>query len=146
MDDDPSVRKLRMGVLFEATTLLRSMGKAIPPTCSANVLQVSIYCVLLRSLFNNWMRRAHVLCCSSTKDIKRVFTSLLSNDWPITSHAVSSLAVFGSTIHAAHQQILPACLPKSRIGLFQARIQGLAWKDSGVYAVSLMGNWCAARK
>ena len=72
-----------------------------------------------------------------------MFHSLLSKeeeeeeeDWPIVSHAVSSLSVFGSTIHSSHQQILPACLPKSRVGLFQARIQGFVWTaSSGVHEV-----------
>ena len=81
---------------------------------------------------------AFVLYSYITKDIQRVFHSLLSKeeDWPIVSHAVSSLSVFGSTIHSSHQQILPACLPKSRVGLFQARIQGFVWTaSSGVHEV-----------
>jgi hypothetical protein len=50
---------------------------------------------------------------------------------------VSALATFGSAIPSAHQQILPACLPKRRLGLFQARVQGMVWRNSKICQVRI---------
>jgi hypothetical protein len=41
---------------------------------------------------------------------------------------MSSLVSFGCTLNSIHQQILPLCLPKVRLGYFQARVKGEVWR------------------
>jgi hypothetical protein len=67
---------------------------------------------------------------SLLQTLHQTFARLLSSkDWAVVSFAISSLVSFGSTCNPAHQRILPLCLPKERVGLFQSRIKGEVWRD-----------------
>jgi hypothetical protein len=123
-------------VLFQAITLLRTIGKVIPPDCPKTILQVStrlrIRKVIANVRSNNFVDSLYYVL----QDLTRIFSRLLSTpSWSIVSHTLSALVYFGSTLHAAHQQILPGCLPKPLLGMFQCRIQGLVWRDSKINKV-----------
>ena len=60
---------------------------------------------------------------------------LSSRDWAVASLGISSVIPFGSDLNPAHQQILPLCLPKVSMGLFQARASGEIWKGNGSYGI-----------
>ena len=63
--------------------------------------------------------------------IRRAFVAFLSSkSWPVASLGVSSVISFASDLHEAHQQILPLCLPKVSMGLFEARASGQIWKGT----------------
>lgn len=55
---------------------------------------------------------------------------LSSKDWAVASLGITSVIPFGSDLNAAHQQILPLCLPKVSMGLFQARASGEIWEGN----------------
>ena len=63
--------------------------------------------------------------------IRRAFVSLLSSkEWAVASLGISSVIPFGSDLNTTHQQILPLCLPKVSMALFQARASGEIWKGN----------------
>ena len=65
------------------------------------------------------------------KTIRRAFASFLSSeDWAASSFGISSVICFGSELNAAHQHILPLCLSKANMGLFQARASGQIWRGT----------------
>ena len=65
------------------------------------------------------------------KGIRRAFVGFLSsNNWAIASLGISSIISFGSDLNETHQQILPLCLPKASMGLFQARASGKIWRGT----------------
>ncbi len=47
-----------------------------------------------------------------------------SSNWALSSLGISSVMLFGSQLHESHQQLLPQCIPQSRMGLLQARTIG----------------------
>jgi hypothetical protein len=55
---------------------------------------------------------------------------LSTNNWAIASLGISSVISFGSDLNETHQQILPLCLPKASLGLFQARASGKIWRGT----------------
>ena len=55
---------------------------------------------------------------------------LSSKDWAVATLGISSVISFGSDLNAAHQQILPLCLPKVSMGLFQSRASGEIWRGT----------------
>jgi hypothetical protein len=55
---------------------------------------------------------------------------LSSKDWAVSSLGISAVIPFGSDLNAAHQQILPLCLPKVSMELFQSRASGEIWKGN----------------
>jgi len=88
---------------FEVLNLLGCIGKAIPSVCTERVLRT----------------------------IRRAFASFLSSeDWAESSFGISSVISFGSELNAAHQHILPLCLSKASMGLFQARASGQIWRGT----------------
>lgn len=67
---------------------------------------------------------------SLVQNIRQTFVQLLScNDWAVVTLAISSLVSFGCTLNSIHQRILPLCLPKVRLGFFQARVKGEVWRE-----------------
>ena len=63
--------------------------------------------------------------------IRRAFVSLLSSkEWAVASIGISSVIPFGSDLNPVHQQILPLCLPKVSMALFQARASGEIWEGN----------------
>ena len=68
-----------------------------------------------------------VLACfpKQTQILRKAFVGLLSSeDWAVSAAGVSSVAVFASDLDPSHQAMLPLCLPKVCMGLFQARASG----------------------
>ena len=55
---------------------------------------------------------------------------LFNTNWTVSSSGISSVVLFASDLNAVHQEILPMCLPKASMGLFQARASGEVWKGS----------------
>lgn len=63
--------------------------------------------------------------------IRDIFHRVLTaKDAAIVRSALSSLAQFGHNLSSAHVRHLPTFLPKDRIPQFQARNQGMIWKNS----------------
>ncbi len=91
------VEKQHSILKFEVLHLLGHIAKAVPSNGSEKVL----------------------------KSIRRAFIYFLSsNDWSVISSGISSVVQFASDLNAAHQGILPLCLPPSSMGVFQKRASG----------------------
>jgi len=104
-DDRALVAKYQSILKFEALSLLGSIGKAIPSASPERTLQ----------------------------EIRQAFVGFLStNDWAITSLGISSVISFGLDLNQSHRQILPLCLPKIILGLFQSRASGKIWRGVDV--------------